>query len=65
MERPAYSIVIPAFNEASRIPATLEAVLACIRRRGWRAEVIVVNDGSTDATADIVQGFSRGLPSCA
>ena len=44
---PKYSIVIPAYNESARIPATLESVVGCIRARGWNAEVLVVNDGST------------------
>jgi glycosyltransferase involved in cell wall biosynthesis len=59
---PSYSIVIPAFNESARIPATLRAVVACVRERGWDAEVIVVNDGSTDATADVVREFARTAP---
>jgi dolichyl-phosphate beta-glucosyltransferase len=52
------SIVIPAFNESSRILATLEAVVNCVRSRGWQAEILVVNDGSTDATAEIVRNFA-------
>jgi len=59
---PMYSIVIPAFNESARIPATLASVVNCIRERGWDAEVIVVNDGSTDATAEVVRAFSRTAP---
>ena len=59
---PSYSIVIPAYNESGRIPATLKQVVACIRERGWDAEVIVVNDGSTDATADVVREFARTAP---
>jgi len=57
-----YSIVIPAFNESARIPATLEAVVSCIRRHGWSAEVIVVNDGSRDNTAEVVQAFAATAP---
>ncbi len=49
---PKYSIVIPAYNESRRIPSTLERVIACIRTHGWSAELIVVNDGSTDNTAE-------------
>ena len=59
---PSYSIVIPAFNESARIPATLRAVVACVRERGWDAEVIVVNDGSTDGTAEVVHEFARTAP---
>ncbi len=56
---PKYSIVIPAYNESARLPATLERVLAYIRARGWTAEVLVVNDGSTDTTAEVVRAFAR------
>jgi len=59
---PKYSIVIPAFNESARIPATLVSVVACIRARHWPAEVIVVNDGSTDSTAQLVRDFARSAP---
>lgn len=59
---PEYSIVIPAFNESARIPATLRSVVECIRARGWKAEVIVVNDGSTDATAEVVRAFAQTVP---
>jgi dolichyl-phosphate beta-glucosyltransferase len=57
-----YSIVIPAFNEGARILATLRSVVECIRGRGWRAEVLVVNDGSTDQTANIVRDFQTHAP---
>lgn len=62
MPYPSYSIVIPAYNEARRIPATLEAVLACIRGKGWSAEVVVVDDGSRDNTAEVVSAFAAGAP---
>ena len=54
---PAYSIVIPAYNEGSRLGATLEKVLAYAHAQGWNAEVLVVNDGSRDNTAEIVRAF--------
>jgi glycosyltransferase involved in cell wall biosynthesis len=59
---PRYSFVIPAFNESGRIPATLSSVLGCIRAHGWDAEVIVVNDGSTDSTAEVVRAFAQTAP---
>ncbi len=61
-EYPHYSIVIPAYNERARIPATLEAVVNCIRERDWSAEVVVVNDGSRDGTADVVKAFAVNAP---
>jgi dolichyl-phosphate beta-glucosyltransferase len=61
-EFPSYSIVIPAYNESARIPRTLEHVVACVRERGWEAEVIVVNDGSTDATSEVVKAFAQTAP---
>jgi dolichyl-phosphate beta-glucosyltransferase len=59
MSNPQYSIVIPAYNESARIGKTLTAVLECVHSRSWLAEVIVVNDGSSDTTADIVREFTR------
>jgi len=50
------SIVIPAYNEARRLPATLEAVRAYLDGRVFDfAEIVVVDDGSTDATAELVE----------
>jgi len=59
---PTYSIVIPAFNESARLGATLENVLTYVHAQGWDAEVIVVNDGSRDNTADIVRTFASKDP---
>jgi dolichyl-phosphate beta-glucosyltransferase len=62
MPYPTYSIVIPAYNEARRIPATLERVVSWIRDKRWNAEVVVVNDGSGDRTAEVVRSFAEGAP---
>ena len=51
MERPLISIVIPAYNESARIGKALDEVLRCVHDRKWHAEILVVNDGSTDRTA--------------
>jgi dolichyl-phosphate beta-glucosyltransferase len=62
MPYPNYSIVIPAYNEAGRIPATLQECVDTVRQKGWSAEVIVVDDGSTDTTAEVVRQFAASAP---
>jgi glycosyltransferase involved in cell wall biosynthesis len=62
LERPLISVVIPAYNESARIGKALDEVLCCVHDRNWRAEVLVVNDGSTDRTAAIVQEFAQLHP---
>src|SRR5579871_708111 len=57
-----YSIIIPAYNESERLAVTLPKVLDYIDRHGKQAEVIVVNDGSSDATAEVVRRFARLHP---
>jgi len=57
-----YSIVLPAYNEAVRIRSTLDFILEYVAQQHWSAEVIVVNDGSTDSTADIVREYSAKYP---
>src|SRR5438445_2015275 len=57
-----YSIIIPAYNEAARLGATLQRVLEYIRAQHLNAEVIVVNDGSRDNTADLVREYASANP---
>jgi len=57
-----YSIVIPAYNEGARLAPTLEKVLSYVHQQGWDVEVIVVNDGSSDNTAEIVRSFAEKEP---
>ncbi|MBL8860886.1 MAG: glycosyltransferase family 2 protein [Planctomycetes bacterium] len=49
------TIVLPAYNEALRIGATIDKVLAYAQGRFDRLELIVVDDGSTDGTGDLVE----------
>lgn len=48
------SVVIPAYNEARRLGPTLDRVAAYLGGRGVDYEIVVVDDGSTDATAELV-----------
>ena len=57
------SLILPAFNEARRLPASLASCAAYFRARGLAAEIIVADDGSTDGTAaayaSAVESLSR------
>jgi dolichyl-phosphate beta-glucosyltransferase len=57
-----YSFVIPAYNESVRIRPTLHALLRHVQEQNWDAEILVVNDGSTDDTAQIVREFGKAHP---
>lgn len=52
MSDPFLSVVIPAFNEAERLPRTLDRVGAFLRALGRGHEILVVDDGSQDGTAE-------------
>jgi glycosyltransferase involved in cell wall biosynthesis len=56
---PKYSIIIPAYNESARLGATLDRVLHYVSSQSWNAEVIVVDDGSRDNTADMVRQHAQ------
>lgn len=62
MSHPELSIVIPAYNESARIELTLERVLSCVEAQSWDAEVLVVDDGSTDDTREIVKRWMNVHP---
>jgi len=59
---PTYSIIIPAYNEGARLGTTLGRVLNYVAAQRWDAEVIVVNDGSRDQTADLVRSYAQTHP---
>jgi dolichyl-phosphate beta-glucosyltransferase len=52
------SIVVPAYNEAGRIGPSLRHALDYLHRRGLSYELLVVDDGSRDATVQVAEGFA-------
>jgi dolichyl-phosphate beta-glucosyltransferase len=56
------SVIIPAFNEERRLPNSLIEIIDYLDTTGRRYELIVVDDGSTDKTAEIVKKFERIRP---
>ena len=53
------SVVIPAYNEEKRLPSTLESVHTYLSNRRVNFELIIVDDGSTDGTVDVVKEFGK------
>lgn len=62
MDDPFLSIIIPAHNEERRLPRTLAQIDRFLQEWRQPAEVIVVENGSTDRTADIVEAFAQDHP---
>jgi dolichyl-phosphate beta-glucosyltransferase len=57
-----YSVVVPALDEESRIERTLQDMVAYFRGRKTAAEIVVVDDGSRDATSSVVARVSHRCP---
>jgi glycosyltransferase involved in cell wall biosynthesis len=55
---PLLSIIIPAHNEQNRLPRTLEQVFAFLNQQSYEAEVLVVENGSSDHTMEIARSFT-------
>jgi dolichyl-phosphate beta-glucosyltransferase len=58
---PSLSVVVPAYNEARRLPATLAVIQAHLRGLGREHEIVVVDDGSADATALVARAAGDGV----
>ena len=62
MTAPFLSLVFPAHNEESRLPATLEQTAEFLNGQSYTSEIVVVENGSTDRTLEIAQDYAGRLP---
>ncbi len=62
MSKPYLSIIIPAHNEANRLPPSLEKIDAFLNGQDFNAEVVVVENGSTDGTFEIAKSYIPKMP---
>ena len=60
---PSLTVVIPVYNEAANLPATIEALVEAVANSGFECDVVLVDDGSTDGTAEVARdALSERLP---
>jgi glycosyltransferase involved in cell wall biosynthesis len=57
---PSLSIVMPVHNEAAHLPATVRALLSAVDGSGFDAELVLVDDGSTDGSAYVARSVADG-----
>ncbi len=55
------SIIIPAYNEEKRLPSTIREISSYLKDKDYSYEILVVNDGSTDKTAEVVRGMTTEI----
>jgi glycosyltransferase involved in cell wall biosynthesis len=57
-----FAVVVPAYNEAANVPELVRELRATFERYGLEGEVVLVDDGSTDGTAERAEAESAGWP---
>jgi dolichyl-phosphate beta-glucosyltransferase len=62
LSNPFLSIIIPAYNEESRLPITLEQILTFLEAQSYLSEVLVVENGSQDRTLEVARSFTEHYP---
>ena len=63
MVTPLLSIIIPAHNEENRLPGTLDEIWKFLQTQSYSAEILVVENASTDGTLEVCREYSRRIPS--
>ena len=58
------TIIVPVYNEADNLEAFVESLFAVVDREGYRFEIIFVNDGSTDRSAEVLTALAKDKPEC-
>ncbi len=61
MEKPHLSLIFPAYKEEDRIGRSLKKTLAYLATKDYTCEIIVVDDGSPDNTAEVASSFGSGI----
>jgi dolichyl-phosphate beta-glucosyltransferase len=56
------SVIIPAYNEEKRLPKTLKEINDYLKKQNFESEIIVVSDGSTDKTCEVVEELKSEIP---
>ena len=59
MKNPFLSVIVPAYNEAGHLAPTLRDIQSYLKRKPWSAEIIIVDDGSTDTTLYVAEAMMR------
>ena len=62
LTKPFLSIIIPAHNESERLPPSLEKIQAFLNRQDYAAEVLVVENGSSDDTLSVAKAHQKQIP---
>ena len=62
MTTPLLSIVIPAYNEEKRLPSTLKKISGFLDKQDYLAEIVVVENGSSDRTLELANEFTKQIP---
>jgi dolichyl-phosphate beta-glucosyltransferase len=62
VKTPFLSLIVPAYNEAGRLPDSLQKIAEFLAAQDYASEVIIIENGSQDATLQIAQDFSKRHP---